>query len=154
MSVGLEFRGGLEEGGRTLTEHMVRGVLHPPRHSAPALQVVGECPLLYTSGTWGSETRSLSMTPAGQGPIQAWRRALLTFGPGRTSSSVLREHVCTHTGALAHICAHTIWRVCGVHCSRTVASLSFTVLFCDGLSQGSARPRVRPCGGVRSEQGA
>lgn len=94
------------------------------------------------------------MAPASQGPIQAWRPALLTFGSGPTLSSVLGEHVRTHTGALAYVRAHTIGSVCGVHCSRTVASLPFTIVFCGGLSQGSARPRVRPCSGVCSEQGA
>lgn len=52
--VGLEFWGGLGERGHTLSENMVRGVLHPPCHSAPALQVVGEClsPALHLRNLW------------------------------------------------------------------------------------------------------
>lgn len=83
------------------------------------------------------------MAIAGEGPIQAWGPALRTHWPGPHQSLVL-ENTCTLTGSGAYL----------EYAALGEPFLPFAVLFHGGLSQGSAGPRTRRCGGVCSEQGA
>lgn len=53
-------------------------------------------PLLYVPGTWGSESGSLSMAPAGKGPVWSWSSALLTFWLGPPCARSL-ENTCVRS---------------------------------------------------------